>query len=170
VLDQQIVSVLPVRNSGPLEGLLEYFGLILRPVENPDVGEGKRLARVVSDPLTVEGEEGRPADHFLDGLDHELGLGLRGGCLVKLNRLTLRALRLQGSAGKETVRPDHPQGPLDDRPDGAVVAVQFNDGGPWVVLLELPEVSEIASPEPVDGLVGIPDHTELAARRSERSN
>ena len=86
-----------------------------------------------------------------------LVLGPVPGDPVALARVGPQRLRLPGH-----VVGDHRIGGIEDGLGGAEVLVEGDGGGVGERLLELEDVGDVRPPEPVDGLVAVPHHHDVA--------
>ena len=103
----------------------------------------------------------------LDLVDHEPGfvvlvLGLEAG-----DRDTAPLVRPQVLGRALGVVGDDRVGGVEDGLGGSIVLVENDHAGVGVVLLEVGDVADVRAPEPVDRLVGVTDHTEVAMSGGE---
>ncbi len=65
---------------------------------------------------------------------------------------------------------DHGVGGMEDGLGGAVVLLQHDGGGIGKGLLELQDVGDVGPSEPVDGLVAVPHHADVAVHPAEHEH
>ena len=134
----------PVGESGHPEGVLHHARLGVRPVEHRDAVEGLTL--------------GAQLRHGPRHPERLLALVPRA---EEPRRFPSRVLGPETLVLPRLVVRDHRSGDLEDPARRAVVLLEADHAAAREVPLEVQDVPEVRAPEPVDGLVGVPDDAEV---------
>ena len=98
----------------------------------------------------------------LDLVDHVAGLVVLVLGLVAGDGDPASFVRPQVLRGALGVVGDDRVGGVEDGLGGAIVLIEDDHPGVGVVLLEIGDVADVRAPKPVDRLVGVADHTQVA--------
>ena len=140
-----------VRDATPDHDLLEHPALGIGAVEDG------HLTEPVPDVLEV-----------VELVGHHPRLVVLVLGLVVVDRLALSSFAPEMLGLALGVVGDDGVGGVEDGLGGPVVLVEYHHPGVGIVLLELEDVADVGAAEPVDALVGVADHAEVAVLLGEQ--